>query len=387
MKKLLSILFLAIITLAGCGASGETGNGELGGSIDVAVDEGYVEYMTNVGTKFKEEKGVDVNVINADMFTTLEALPTQQGNTADVFMLPNDRIGDLANQKLLSPVEVSISEYTDTAQLAASYNDNNYMLPMATDTSLFIYNKKLLSEVPKTLKELEPSTWAAKYTDFYITAGLFYDFGSYIFGKGNTDTADIGLDTENAVKAGEAISSLYGSGAEHWELMKDDTVAYDIMMDTFKKGKISAMINGPWALQEVSDAGIDYGIAPVPTYSGSGDYAALTGTKGLGINAYSKNIEASQEFLKYLATPENATEFYKATSEVNPHNGVVYEAGSNEEIILEATKNGTSMPTNPAFGKVWEPMADALKQIASGEDVITSLKQAVETLANSIASM
>lgn len=384
MKKLIAALFVMVIALAGC-SGGETT--ELSGSIQVAVDAGYTEYMTTKAEEFTAETGVTVEVVETDMFDLLDNLATQQGNTADVFMLPNDRVGDLADQKLITPITADITDYTDTAQAASTYKEETYFVPMATDTTLFIYNKDLLTEVPETLSALDPADWAAKFTDFYHAGGAIISEGGYVFGSDNTDTSDIGLNNEGAVTAAEYIATLYNSGVTHWDLMKDDTVAYDIMGEAFKNGEVKAIIDGPWALAGYAEAGVNYGIAPIPSLTGTGDYSPFVGTKGLGINAYSSNVDAAQEFLKFLATEESATQFYEATLEVNPHTGITYEDGSNEAVILEATAVGTSMPTDPAFGKTWEPMASALKQVAAGEDAQASLDAAVETIAADIAAM
>lgn len=395
MKKLYASLFALIVVLAGCsttdgsGAADDMGSAdvELSGSIQVAVDGGYTDYMTAMGEAFTAETGVTVEVVEADMFDILDALPTQQGNSADIFMLPNDRVGDLADQKLITPVTADLSDYTETAQTASTYQEQQYFLPMATDTTLFIYNKELLDEVPASLSELEVSDWAAKFTDFYHTGGAFMSEGGYIFGNDNADTTDIGLNNEGSVAAAQFVQSLYTSGDETWDLMKDDTVAYDIMEQAFKDGDVKAIINGPWALAGYAEAGIDYGIAPIPSLTGNGEYAPLVGTKGLGVNAYSSNGDAAQAFLAFLGTAEHAQAFYDETLEVNPHTSITYEDGSDEAVILEATANGTSMPTEPAFGKVWEPMADALKQIAAGEDAQAALDAAVAAIASDIAAM
>ncbi len=388
MKKLFFALTGLILLLAGCGGAAETtDSGEISGSIQVAVEGNYTDYMTRMGAAFTEETGVEVEVIEAGMFEVVEALPTQQGNSADVFMLPNDRVGDLGSQKLLAPVTTDLSDYTETAQTAATYEGETYMLPMATDTTLFIYNKELLDEVPSSLSDLDAEDWAGKFTDFYFTAGSFISEGGYIFGSDNTDTSDIGLNNEGSVKAGTELQNLYNSGAEHWTLMQDDTVAYDVMQQAFKDGQIKAVIDGPWALSAYAEAGIDYAVAPIPSLTGNSDFAPLVGTKGLGINAYSSNIAAANAFLEFLNSPENATEFYNSTLEVNPRTTTVYEEGSTEKTILDATTQGTSMPTDPAFGKAWGPMKSALGQIASGEDVQAALDAAADTIASDIASM
>lgn len=390
MKKLFTGLFALMLVLAGCGSSdtdtaAEGDSSELSGTIQVAVDPSYAPYIEEMGTGFTEETGVEVDVIEAEMFDTLEALPTQQGNSADIFLVPG--AGDLVEQKLITPIETDISDYSDTAIEAATNGDSQYFLPLTVETTLFIYNKDLLDAVPDTLADLDPNDWAANFTDFYTAAGALISEGGYIFGENNTDSSDIGLNNEGAVAAGEFIQSLYNSGSETWDLMKDSTVSYDIMTQAFKDGDVKAIIDGPWALTDLNDAGINYGVTAIPSLTGTGDYSPLVGIKGLAINAYSDVIPECQAFLEYLNTTENAERFSELTSEVNPNSGITYEEGSTQEAIQQAAEVGTPKLADPAFEKVWDPMDEALKQIAAGEDVQAALDAGVETFANDIASI
>lgn len=388
MKKLITSLFALILVLAGCGSDTEvtdTESGELSGSIQVAVDPGYVPYIEEMATGFTEETGVTVDVVEAEMFDVLEALPTQQGNSADIFLVPG--AGDLVEQKLITPIETDISNYTETAQEAATNGDSQYFLPLTVETTLFIYNQDLMSEAPDTLAELDPSEWASDFTGFYTAAGAFISEGGYIFGENNTDSSDIGLNNEGSIAAAEFIQSLYTSGDQTWDLMRDNTVAYDIMTQAFLDGSVKAIIDGPWALQGFTDAGINYAVAPIPSLTGTGDYAPLVGTKGLAINAYSDNIAACQAFLEYLNTTERAERFSELTNEVNPNTGITYEEGSVQEAIQAAAEVGTPKLADPAFEKVWDPMNEALKQIAAGADVKEALDAAVVDFANDIASI
>ena len=335
-------------------------------NIVIGVEKSYVPYFTELAEQFNQGKDFKVEVTATSMFDLLAALPTQKGNIADIFMIPNDRIGELADQHLIAPTNFTVNGYTDAATNASTYNGQTYMLPMSTDTTLFLYNKDMIKEAPKTLKEIPPSEWAAKFTDFYFTGGLFMSNGGYIFKDNNPE--DIGLNTPDAIKAGLAAQELYKSGVSHWTLMQDDTVAYDIMMKYFMEGKLKAIINGPWAIADIEKAGINVGAAPIPSWDGSHPYKALTGTKGMTVNGYSNNQEGAREFIKFLATPENANKWYADTREVSPSLSVNYKEGSLHKAIFDATNIGQPMPSIPEFMKVWGPMKTGLAQIAQGQE-------------------
>lgn len=354
-------------------------------NIVIGVEKSYVPYFTELAEQFNQGKDFKVEVTATSMFDLLAALPTQKGNIADIFMIPNDRIGELADQHLIAPTNFTVNGYTDAATNASTYNGQTYMLPMSTDTTLFLYNKDMIKEAPKTLKEIPPSEWAAKFTDFYFTGGLFMSNGGYIFKDNNPQ--DIGLNTPDAIKAGLAAQGLYDSGVSHWTLMQDDTVAYDIMMKYFMEGKLKAIINGPWAIADIEKAGINVGAAPIPSWDGSHPYKALTGTKGMTVNGYSDNQEGAREFIKFLATPENANKWYAETREVSPSLSVNYKEGSLHKAIFDATNIGQPMPSIPEFMKVWGPMKTGLAQIAQGQDVKAVLDAAVDTIEIDIEDM
>ena len=377
MIKKLSLAVSAALLLSNTAMAAE--------NIVIGVEKSYVPYFTELAERFNKGKDFKVEVAATSMFDLLAALPTQKGNIADIFMIPNDRIGELADQHLIAPTNFTVNGYTDAATNASIYNGQTYMLPMSTDTTLFLYNKDMINEAPKTLKEIPPSEWAAKFTDFYFTGGLFMSNGGYIFKDNNPQ--DIGLNTPDAIKAGLAAQELYKSGVSHWTLMQDDTVAYDIMMKYFMEGKVKAIINGPWAIADIEKAGINVGAAPIPSWDGSHPYKALTGTKGMTVNGYSDNKEGARAFIEFLATPENANKWYSDTREVSPSLSVNYKEGSLHKAIFDATNIGQPMPSIPEFMKVWGPMKTGLAQIAQGQDVKAVLDAAVDTIEVDIEDM
>ena len=362
----------------------EPGEAGLGGELTIAVEEGYVPLFSGFVARFEAETGVAMTIVQSDMFDLLDALPVQQGETADIFILPNDRIGDLAQQRLIADVGFLPSGFVPAGTNAVTFEDTVYALPLSIETTLLMYNSDVTTEMPATLAGLDPSQFAAIWTNFYFAAGMFYSNGGYIFGN-NVD--DIGLDNAGSIAAGEAIQALYQSGAAHWTLMQENDIAYDVLMQSLINGDVEFVINGPWAINDLEAGGVTVGMIPIPSWGGSAPFQPLSGVKGLAINAHSSNIEAARAFVESLNTLEFAQAWFDYTSEVSPHAGVRYEPGSVAAIIAEAAANATPMPTTPEFSRVWEPMADALIQIAAGLDVEAALRAAVERIETAIAEM
>ncbi len=389
MKKVVASIAALTLVLTGCSSGGEEADGKT--VLQVQAEENQMAFYEAVEKEFEaEHEDIDVQFVEAGMFDIVDSLATKKGNTTDVFMVPNDRIGDLSQQKLIAPITADISKYTETAQTASNFDGENYMVPMSTDTTLLFYNKTVTTEEPATLSELSAEEFAAKWTDFYVTAGMFYSNGGYIFGDNNTDTSDIGLANEGSVKAGEAIQALYASGDPTWVALKEETSGYEVMVQDFVDGNKSYIIDGPWKVADFEKAGLaaeDLGYMAIPSWDGTADYKPLAGTKGLAVNAYSSELEEAQLFVSFVATKDWGTKWHETTKEVNPHTEVVYEEGTLAAVVLEATASATSMPNDPAIGKVWEPMADALKQGANGADVAESLEAAKVVIDQEIQAM
>jgi arabinogalactan oligomer / maltooligosaccharide transport system substrate-binding protein len=385
MKKLFFLLALVSLLIACPGSNDTKSSGStITPSITIAVEPSYVAYFQAMVAEYKKTTDINVEIVATGMFDVLDALSIQKGNSADIFMVVNDRIGDLAEQRLIAPLSFSPTGYTDNARAAGTYNGSMYFVPMSTDTTLLIYNKDKVSTLPTTLSSIPASNWAAKFTDFFHAAGMLYTKGGYVFGSSDTD---LGVANAGSIAAGQAIGTLYNSGVSHWSLMKDDTISYDVMMKVFADGEVDFIINGPWALADIAKSGINAGVAPVPSWDGSHPYQALTSTKGMSINGYSKNSEAAQKFLQFLSSPANAQLWYEMTDEVAPHTGITYPEGSLQAIAFTATSGGANMSNLPTFKTIWEPMADALKQIANAENAEAALKAAEARLIRDIADV
>jgi arabinogalactan oligomer / maltooligosaccharide transport system substrate-binding protein len=369
------------LALVSCPSNSNRGSTKV--RLQIAVESNYVAYFEELASRFSADRDdVEFEVVATIMLDLLAGLPIQRGNSADLFMVVDD--GTLASQHLIAPLNFTLMGYTDNALNASTlYNNQQYLVPMSAETTLLIYNTERINQVPSYLSQIEPDRLAAKFTDFYFAAGMLSTKGGYIFDERD----NLGLASAGSIAGAQIIQNLYNSGSPHWSAMKDDSIAYDVMMNAFLAGDIDYIINGPWALANIADAGIKAGVAPIPSWDGSHPYRALTGIKGMGVNAYSVHKDLALEFMQFLASKDHAQLWYEMTLEVAPHTGVSYREGSLQAVAFEATEQGLLMPTTPKLDTVWTPMRTALVQIANNQNVVGALNAAQTTIQQAIADL
>jgi len=79
----------------------------------------------------------------------------------------------------------------------------------------------------------------------------------------------------------------------------------------FSAGKAAMQINGPWAAAGYKEAGVDFGVAPVPT-GVSGD-VTLGSTVPLAVSAKTKHPKEAQEFLGWWTAADAQKQFALAS--------------------------------------------------------------------------
>lgn len=358
------------------------------------------EYIADLTEGFTEETGIEVNVVPFAMDEQEEAMSLDgpAGRGPDLFYQPG--VGNLALTGLVQPMEVSeeiLERYSEGSTEALSYEGELYGLPAVVETLALYYNEDLISEEPETMEDLEVIAedltdasddqfgFLFPATDFYYSFPFMAGHGAYIFAEeeGVYDQNDIGLANDGAVEAGELIQNWYESGY----LMSG--VDHDIAQGLFSDGNVGAIINGPWALRELEEAlGDSLSTAPLPQLE-NGEYPkTFLGTKGWMLSQYSEYPEAATELAVYLTSEESLQQFYEETGEM-PANSALLESEEfqNDPLLTGfATQLERAEPfiPLPALSAVWDPMADALEFISSGEDVEDSLNNAVEEIEQEI---
>ncbi|WP_153048105.1 extracellular solute-binding protein, partial [Streptococcus suis] len=111
-------------------------------------------------------------------------------------------------------------------------------------------------------EEGKTSAFLADWTNFYYAYGLLSGYGGYVFGENGTDPKDIGLANDGAIKAIEYAKTWY----EKWpQGLQDASAAGNLIQTQFTEGKTAVIIDGPWKASALKDAGVNYGVATIPT--------------------------------------------------------------------------------------------------------------------------
>jgi len=365
---------------------------------DEEVQIAALETMTE---NYKNETDIEVELIPVDMLDQVEKLDLEgpAGNGPDIIFQPHDRIGDLVLRGLVEPVNLSglESEYVDSSLEAVQYDGEYWGYPAVIETYAMYYNKSLVDGTPETMEEVmeiaERDTNASddeygflmEAANFYFVYPFFSGNGAYVFGNegGNYDISDIGLANDGSKEGGDLVQSWFENGYIPQDLTPD------IMNGLFQEGKVSTVINGPWAMRDYQSAiGDDLGAAILPLLDNGEVPKSFVGVKSYMLSYYSENQEWAEHLMAYITNEENSLIYYDIAGEIPPNIAAMESPEITEDEIISAfaeqTTYGEPMPSVPAMQQVWEPINDALSFISKGEPVDEVLDEAVEIIHDQI---
>ncbi len=365
--------------------------------IVVWCSEKQADILQQLGEEYKAKTGVEVEVQQMDFGSIKPKFlnAAQGGEGPDIIVGAHDWVGELAVNGLLQPIAFLPDKnmYYDTAIKAFTYNGKLYGVPYAMEAIALIYNKDYVEEVPKTMDELielakkideeyegEVRGFVYDVANFYFSAPFLFGFGGYVFKETpkGLDVHDIGLANEGAIEGAKLIKRFFDEGI----LQSGDN--YGIMDSLFKDGAAAMIINGPWAVKAYKDAGINYGVVPIPDLKPGVKAKPFVGVQGFMVNAKSPNKQIAIDFLiHFIATKESLYKIYLADPRLPSRKDVLYMVKDNPDIVgfTNSAKNGIPMPNVPEMGVVWGAMGDALNLIVNGKETPEkALKEAVEKI-------
>ncbi|MBP3038807.1 extracellular solute-binding protein [Bacillaceae bacterium Marseille-Q3522] len=414
MKKFLaslSTMILVLGILAACGPDDANVSNEESNSSDSKPEKLVIWEDTDKGigleaaiASFEEEYDIKVEYKELGMADEIRdqlRLDGPAGTGPDVITLPHDQIGQVATEGLIAPLKVEqsvIDIYTESSIQAQTYNGELFGLPKATETPVFIYNKELMDKAPETLDELfefsknygsnDEYGFLALWDNFYFANSIFEGFGGYVFknNDGTLDPADLGINNDGAVTGAEYIKKWYEEIFPSGIVGESGGSAKDGL---FQEGKAASVMDGPWSFQILDDAGIDYGVTPMPTLP-NGEYpVTFMGVKGWHVTSFSKNQEWATKLVEWIANEENAKIRYEETGEIPPVKALmddpVIAENEGARAVAIQSERAIPMPNIPEMAEVWEPMATALQLIATDKlEPKAALDEAAATIEQNI---
>lgn len=316
----------------------------------------------------------------------------------DMYFFAHDKIGTFAEMGILAPITDFVKPETTKDLIpmtvtAGTYKDKVYQMPVYFETLLFMYNKDLMTEVPKTTDDLltfmKANTSDGKYgfieqhsTAYYIGAWL-HAFGGYII---DPATAKPGLnlkETTDAITYHKQFADLMPADGD-----------WNTVTTLFKEGKAASTINGPWFVPDAKAAGINLGVAPLPVVNSVNKaLSPFSGVQGVSVlKVAEKKKAAVTAVLEQLAKPDLGIELAKISG-CAPANSKCYENAdvSSNEIVMAlktAAENATPMPNIPEMDVMWTSTENMLVEVnKNGADAVAACEKAQKEAETQIASM
>ncbi len=223
------------------------------------------------------------------------------GGGPDLFIAPNDSLGDLVRAKLLANLDDKLKGKLDNdLQVAvdgSKVDGKLYMVPESLKAVAMYYNKDKVKDVPKTTADMLAAQKAGVKFGFnnnaYHSFGFTGAYGGKLFDASGKAIADQGGFSD----AYQFFKDMKAAGAQFFS----DGDKFD---QAFQTGALDAIVEGPWKLGDFKDALKDkLGVAPIPA-GPKGPSNPFTGVDGWYINSASKNTDQALNFAMYMVSPK-----------------------------------------------------------------------------------
>lgn len=357
------------------------------------VFEAYMAACPNVTVELVQKTDLS-NALTA-------AVPGSEG--PDIYAWVNSQIGRLADAQNIIPLTSLIdadqfrSTFTATAVDAVTYKGEIYAYPESMEVITMIYNRDLISEdeLPRTTDELlklagnwDKSDYLFVYNarnDAYFSAPWWQASGVTIIDEeGNTT-----FGSEQGYTVGQFIKALRDNN------VIPEEIDYSIADGLFRGGQAAIIVNGPWYIQDLDSAGINYGLALLPVFSASntpGMPFVDVMTFMLTRNAEERGTAAAAVNILQYYTSLEAQVYLATTNQTVPANQAAADSANVKALPVVAAfsaqaANGKPMPLTPFMSALWDPMAKGSECIWTGgavEDCVDRIQTMAE---ENIASM
>jgi arabinogalactan oligomer/maltooligosaccharide transport system substrate-binding protein len=388
-------LLVCIVALAGLGLASAQ-------AITVWTHFGDADlaWLQDEAAAFESAFGVSVNVVNVDLGEIKQRmlLAAPQGEAADLVVpIPHDQIGEMAVGGVLADMsqfatQAYLADLTEQARLAFTFGGRLFGLPMYVEGPALIVNRALVEEVPATFEEMlelaneltTDDTFGFLYNigDLYFSYAFIRGEGGYIFGReadGDLDPSDIGLASEGAVRGAELVKAF-----RHEYGLIPEGVDYGVADGLFIDGALAMIYNGPWAIANYRDAGLDIEVMPLPPKADGSEFSGFMGVQGILMNQFSQNRVDAANFAKWITRPDAQVRLAQLTGKIPASQGAAAQVADDPIVagFAAALANAEPMPNIPEMGNVWGPMNDALTVILGdpASDVPAILENAVNQI-------
>jgi arabinogalactan oligomer/maltooligosaccharide transport system substrate-binding protein len=300
-----------------------------------------------------------------------------RGKGPDVFIYAQDRLGGwIEAGNTIEPMGFYVDAQTRARFLpstieAMTYRGEIYGLPLNYKVVTMIYNRKLVPRPPATSGELVKTAkkltdissgrfgLAYWYSNFYYHAPLMNGFGGGAFDAARKPRL-------NAAENIRSLDLLMKWVDQERILPAESSTA--LVTSLFNQGKAAIVFSGPWFVGEIA-AGIDFGLAPLPTLDEAGGrpMRPWMTVEGVYIARPSAHKDQAYDFASYI-TDLAAAKVLAIEGRQTPANQKVYDVpavGGDPVLKVFRQQVGAAipMPNYLEMTMVWSPLSTAMNSI------------------------
>lgn len=368
--------------------------------------EYYKEYLETVTEEFKQEYGVNITlklVNGADMLEAVSKANKTGEGLPDLFITGSENLEKaylLGVCKENTDDTYTSEEFLEAALKSTEYKGKSYAYPLGFETATMVYNKKYVTDIPKTFKDIIDYAYnfnnavenddgtnedtASDDIDYNLIENILvwdadnmlYDYGfigdcikfSGFFSEKNVK---VEIDKDKLINSISSYKEIYNYFA-----LLNETDKYTEIVKNFADGKIVFSILNIESIKELEESGIDYGICQIPMLTDELNSKTLALTDLVMVNPYSDDIDITEKYAKYLTN--NATyEMYDMIGLLPAKKLEHYNSSGLEEVAKQYNYAAT-IPSILTYGDYWLKVENMFKDINSGGD-ITELVNAFVT--------
>ncbi len=298
------------------------------------------------------------------------------GNGPDLFIAAHDELGDLVARDLVEPLpsQVEAARYLPATVRPLVRTDGGFWgWPFAFKCLALFYRTDLLPTPPVSTDELLAQAKHLTHGDRfglayelgepYFHAPWFFGFGAEVLSKDGSHTL---LDSEAAARSARFVRDL---ARVHRVVPVDVNGA--LVTELFNRGKAAMVISGPWFLSEIA-ADVPFAIAPLPKVSATGMPARPFLTVEALFVAKGKLRPAVLTLAEWLTSDASARLRAEHARQPVANRAVYDDPQVAQDAVLSAfrrqAESSVPMPTAPLMQVVWEPWAEALRQVVRGAE-------------------
>jgi multiple sugar transport system substrate-binding protein len=260
--------------------------------------------------------------------------------------------------------------------------------PALLDSLCVVYNKKLFA----TAGLPEPKAgWT--WDDFTSTAQKLTNPAKGVFGTGwpgvgDEDTVwrlwpmiwDLGGDVVNQDGKSVAFDKVGAQALGTIDKLRSDKSLYidpkpggEQLYQVFLGGRMAMVATGPWQLPDVIDKGIDYGVVPLPTYSGKPVTISGPDTWTVFDNGKAR-VKAATEFVKWLNDPQQDVRWdiqagslpVSTTTAALPAWKKHATATKGLQVFVDALESARVRPTITQYPQISQHLGEAIVAVLLG---------------------